>query len=290
MPRTRFATLARRLAMVPLLALAALPAAAQGTAAPGTPTLAREDTLSTSVSEVLVRAPRVTLSEILDRVARGEAHRDSLLKDTSFRLTIRMLRNTGGKGTPTLMREAVYQVYRKRPDKVRTVLLRDYREKPQKGDDLDIDVGSDFGEDIVNFAFRPEARRDFNYRIVGRDIIGGHLVYRIAFQPRSVINPSMPSGLVWIDTNEFVIVRQEVTFERSPVPAILKGIPRMVVERQRVGDMWMLSRVLLRAELTFPIPRVGRSFDFGILFDDYQVNRGLPDSLFTKSTHVEHLR
>lgn len=287
MPRPPAGWLLCSIALAALMTLGERPAAGQGSGGttPGTPTLAREDTLSTSVSEVLVRAPRVTLAEILDRVARGEAHRDSMLKDAAFRVTLRVLRTPKPGAAPIVMREAVYQVYRKRPDHVRTILLRDYREKPKKGDDVNVDFGSDFGEEIVNFAFQPGARRDFNYQIAGRDVIGGHLIYRIAFQPRSVLDPSMPSGLVWIDTNEFVIVRQEVSFERSPVPAMLKGVPRMVVERQRVGDLWMLSRVLMRAELTFSIPRIGRTFDVGILFDDYHVNSGLPDSLFAKSHH-----
>jgi hypothetical protein len=275
-------------ALAGLAACCGGPAAGQPGAAPGgSPTLAREDTLSTSVSEILVRAPRVTLDEILDRVARGEAHRDSMLQDDAFRVTLRVLHNTQGKGTPTVLLESVYQVYRKRPDRVRAIPLREYREKPSKNDNVNLDFGSEFGERIVNFAFRPDARRDFTYRIAGRDVIGGHLIYRIAFRPRSVLDPSMPSGLVWIDTNEFVIVRQEVSFERSPVPAMLKNVDRMVVERTRVGDLWMLSRVLMRVEMTFPIPRVGRSFDVGILFDDYHINTGLPDSLFTKSHHAE---
>ena len=277
-----------RLALLTVLGAASPGRAAAPPSAPaGSPTLAREDTLSTEVSEVLVRAPRVTLAEILDRVARGEARRDSMLQDAAFRVTVRVLRNTKGAPAPTLMREAVYQVYRKRPDRVRAIELREYREKPGKGDDVKVDFGADFGEEIVNFAFRPEARRDFTYHIVGRDIVGGHLLYRIAFQPRSVIDPSMPSGLVWIDTNEFVIVRQEISFERSPVPALLKNVDRMVVERQRVGDLWMLSRVLMRVEMTFSIPRVGRAFDVAVLFDDYHLNTQLPDSLFAKSHHRE---
>jgi hypothetical protein len=47
----------------------------------------------------------------------------------------------------------------------------------------------------------------------------------------------------------------------------------------------VLSRVLMRAELTFSIPHFGRTFDVGILFDDYHVNSGLPDSLFAKPHH-----
>jgi hypothetical protein len=61
----------------------------------------------------------------------------------------------------------------------------------------------------------------------------------------------------------------------------------MVVERARVGDLWMLSRVLVRVEMTIPLPRVGRAFDVAILFDDYRVNSGLPDSLFSKAHHAE---
>ena len=66
--------------------LPALPAVLLAAAvSPPGPTLAIEDTMHTEVPEVVVRAPRVTLAEILDRVARGEARRDSQLVDQSFR-------------------------------------------------------------------------------------------------------------------------------------------------------------------------------------------------------------
>jgi len=90
----------------------------------------------------------------------------------------------------------------------------------------------------------------------------------------------MPSGVVWIDTNDFVIVRQEVSFDRSPMPLFFRGIDRMVIERRRAGDLWVLSRVLLRAEMSFTIPRFGKAFDLAMLYDDYVINGGLPDSLF----------
>jgi hypothetical protein len=239
--------------------------------------------MHTSVSEVLVSAPRVTLDEILDRVARGEAHRDSLMQDQSFRTTLRIVFNTTGAKPPTLYQETVAQVYKKRPGKARVVTLREYRAKFEKDKDsgASIDFGPDMGEDMVNFAFQPAARRQFRYRIVGRDFVGNHLIYRIAFDPRSPLDPTTPSGLVWVDTNDFVIVRQEVGFTRSPVPLFLKGIPRMVIERQRVDGYWVLKRMLLRAETTIPLPKMGRAFDFAITFDGYAINKGLSDSLFT---------
>ena len=84
-----------------------------------------------------------------------------------------------------------------------------------------------------------------------------------------------------IDTNEFVIVRQEVAFEDSPVPLLIKSLDKMIVERRRAEGTWVLARVMMRGELTIPMPKFGRSFEFGVIYDDYQINPALPDSLFT---------
>ena len=265
-----------------LFAAAPVPGAS---ATPG-PTVAVEDTMRTSAPEILVRAPRVTLNEILDRVARGEARRDSVIQDQTFRATVRLLTNTAEASKPPQLEfEHVMRVYKKRPGMARSVSLREWHRKPEKNDDdrnMNVRFRSDMSEEIVNFAFRPEARRDYKYKIVGRDMAGNNLIYRISFEPRSVLDPSIPSGVVWVNTNEFVIVRQEVDFTRSPVPLILKGINRMVIERVRAGSHWVLNRVLLRAEMTLRLPGFGRSFDLAMQFDEYAINGGIPDSLFAK--------
>jgi hypothetical protein len=262
------------------LALAAGPVSAAGP--PHGPTLATEDTMRTEVPEVLVRAPRVTLEEILDRVARGESHRDSLIHDQVYTFTARLVRNVvDTKHAPELVSEDVVRVYKKKPGKVRGVPLRRWRLKPEKDDDnVEFDFRSDTSEEIVNFAFRPEARRQFKYRIVGRDLLGDRLIYRIAFEPRSALDAAAPSGVVWVNTNDFVIVHQEVNFEHSPVPLILKSVDRMVVERESVDGIWVLKRVLLRARFTMPLPEVGRSIDLAIAFSDYAINQGIDDSVF----------
>ena len=277
--------------ILPLLmlatALAAGPAlaAAPMRGATGVPTLAVEDTMRTEVSPVLVSAPRVTLDEILDRVARGEAHRDSLIRDRSFLITVRTVGHTGPGGSPELLEESVTQVWQRRPDRIREVELRRWMKHPpkqeggKKGVHIQVSAGG-MTEDIVNFAFQPSARREFTYRIVGRELLGDHLIYRIAFAPRSPLALDLPGGMVWVDTRDDVIVRQEITFRHSPIPLFLRGIKRMVVERERVGDLWVLSRVLARIETTIPIPRYGTSFDFGLQFSQYAINAGLPDSLF----------
>lgn len=275
--------------VVALLCLAGLAAAARPATAAGpasTPTLAREDTMYTSVPEVLVRAPRVTLDEILDRIARGERRRDSLLVDESFIATVRLMHAKDDAAPAELLEETVSQVYRRKPDMSRTLLLRRTLGKPDKKKDkggVQVNFRSDMSEEIVNFAFRPDSRRQFRYHIEGRDIVGGHVIYRIRFEPKSLLDPGSPSGLVWVDTNDFVILRQVLQFERSPMPLILKNIDQMIVERERVGDFWMLHKVLLRAHFTIPLPQLGRRMDMSLLFDHYALNSGLADSVFTST-------
>lgn len=269
--------------LLPLALAALLTSAAHAAAPAGGAALAVEDTMHTDVPEVLVRAPRVTLDEILNRVARGEARRDSLLQDQSFTATMRVMRNTAGKGTPELFAESVSKVYKKKPNLVRSVLLREYELKPDKdkdGDSIDADFSPGMGEEMVNFAFRPEHRRDFRFTIEDRRVVGDHLIYTLRFEPRSSLAVAQPSGRVWVDTKDYVIVRQELEFRESPVPLLLKGIRHLVIERTRAGEFWVLSRMLVRIEFTVPIPRFGKSFDFGMALTDYTINTGLPDTLF----------
>jgi hypothetical protein len=247
------------------------------------PTLAAEDTMHTEVPPVLVSAPRVTLDEILARVARGERRRDSLMTDQTVLVTARLVRNGDAKHPTEVLTETVFRVYKKKPGLARTQVLRSYVAHEKKGRAnvrINLSAHGGMDEEIVNFAFRPEARRLFRYRILGRDLVGDHLVYRIAFEPRSLLDPTTPRGVVWVDTNDFVIVRQEIAFDRSPAPPFLKGVDRIVIERGNVGGYWVLTRMLMRAEAAIPLPEVGRSFDFSLRFDDYAINQGLPDSLF----------
>jgi len=232
---------------------------------------------------VLVRAPRVTLNEILARVARGEARRDSLLHDESFIATVRLAHPADGAKPAELVSESVYRVYREKPNRVRTLTLRRWETpaRSHRWGKIDIRFHSDMDEEIVNFAFRPGARDQFHYAIVGRDLVGGHLIYRIRFTPRTLLDPTAPHGLVWVDTNEFVIVRQEVGFDRAPAPPLLDGVRRMVIERQLVDGLWMLHRVLLRLQIGLPIPGTRQGVDVVMQFDQLAVNRGIPDSVFT---------
>jgi hypothetical protein len=306
---------------IPSLLLAASVFAAEGSSkAP--PTLAVEDTLRARVAEplpeIVVTAPRQTLDEILGRVAEGEALRDSMIDDQAYTLYMRLVGRDSKKKTveesePYL--EAVMRIYQKRPGKQRVVMLKQwsrYDEKEEKGrtsveihggisegpkkdeeprhNGVTVSLDNDMSEQFVAFAFDPKTRSRFHFRIEDRKIIGEEVIYVIAFTPKSPLD-LLPTGRVWVNTNDFVILREEFSYaDRSPVPLFLESVDSCILERTRLdGRYWVLSRVLARVTLTDPVRWMGKASgtklpkvaDFAIRWDEWIVNGDIPDSLFT---------
>ena len=264
------------------------------------PTLAVEDTIPPLVAEpypeVLVNAPRATLEEILRRVAAGEAHRDSLMQDAAFTALFRVVghEGKGEKEHSWIAWDAAARVYRKRPDLVRVILLKnqayDDKGKPKKESDVDVEFDADLSERFIAFAFDPAVSERFRFDIEERSVVGEHVVYRIAFAPRSALD-LLPKGQVWIDTNDFVILREEFWYrDRSPAPLFVEKIDSCVLERTLVDDRyWVLSRLLVRLTLSDPVHFLGKVSgdkipkvcDLAFQQSDWIINGGIPDSLFT---------
>ena len=257
------------------------------------PTLAVEDTFAmptTTLPEELVEAPRVTLDEILRRVAEGEDRRDSLMQDQSYTLLFKIVfveDDPDSNKKSKIEREYVSRVSKKAPNKVREVPIR------SSGDeDIEIRASNTMGEDVVSFAFDSRSRALFDFEILERMWIGGHVIYKISFEPRSTVDP-LPSGIVWVNTNEFVIVRQEFWFrDQSPAPLFFKSVDNCVVERSRVdGGWWVMTRFLARIETTSALRLAAKvsganlpnNVDIALEKIDWEVNRGLPDSLFASN-------
>lgn len=265
---------------------------------PSRPTLAVEDTLrqflDDPLSEILVTAPRQTLDEILRRVAEGEARRDSLIQDQAFTFFVRF---SGRKSAhdpeqkTELFAESATRVYQKRPHKKRTVLLKEWsREKEEDGrQGVNVTFDADMSENFIAFAFDPKMRARFRFRIEDRKLVGDQVVYLLSFTPRSGIEP-LPSGRVWVNTNDFVILREEFAYtDRSPMPLAIQSIDSCVLERTLIDHRyWMVSRILARVTLTDPLRWMGKLagddipkvVDLALARTDWIINGGIPDSLF----------
>jgi hypothetical protein len=262
---------------------------------PGGPTLAAEDTIpipSALLPTVLVQASRVSLDEILKRVAEGEARRDSLMVDQSYTLLARITYlDADGKAPTGAKKKLEYasKVYKKRPNLVREIPLRQSSDIKQKDDNVRIDAGPSMREQIVSFAFEPRTRARFHFKIDDRKWIAGHVVYVISFAPRSAVD-DLPEGRVWVDTNDFVIVREEFWYRgRSPAPLLFKRIDSCVVERTKIDEQWwVVSRLLARIQLTSAARFMAKlakeplspTVDFVASQTDWKINQGIDDAVF----------
>jgi len=291
-----------------LLALAATPPGAADAGTPGTlpksplkgvpggPTLAEEDTIpipSALLPVFVVTAPRVSLDEILRRVAEGEARRDSLMLDQSYTLSARITYLDADEKTPTgakMRLDYASKVYKKRPDKVREIPLRQKSDFKDQGEGMDVGAAPTMREQLASFAFEPRARARFRFNIDDRRIVAGHVVYIISFKPRSSID-GLPEGRAWIDTNDFVIAREEFWYrDSSPAPLFFKRIDSCVVERTKIdGKWWVVSRVLARIQVTSMARFFSRmakepltpTIDFVATQSDWRINQGIDDAVFT---------
>jgi hypothetical protein len=296
-------------ALAPALLLVALASAQAHAATPGTlphspllgvpggPTLAAEDTIpipSALLPVYNVTAPRVSLDEILKRVAEGEARRDSLMADQTYTLLARITYLDADGKAPTGARkklEYASKVYKKRPNKVREIPLRQSSDINKKGGDDNVTVGAGPGmrEQIVSFAFEPRTRGHYKFHIDDRKLVGGHVVYVISFAPRSKFD-DLPEGRVWVDTNDFVIAREEFWYrDRSPAPLVFKSIDSCVLERTKVdGQWWVMSRLLARVQLTSAARLMAKlakeplspTVDFVASLSDWKINQGIDDAVF----------
>jgi hypothetical protein len=291
-----------------VVASAAVPPAGKAPPSPPSrPTLAVEDTLrqflDEPLPEIMVTAPRQTLDEILRRVAEGEARRDSLLQDQAFTLLVRF---SGRAATndpeekSELYAESADRIYQKRPHQERVVRLKEWsREKEKKEggkQNVKVSFDADMSESFIAFAFDPKMRARFQFRIEDRKFVGDQVVYVLSFTPRSSLEP-LPSGRVWVNTNDFVILREEFRYrDRSPLPLFIQSIDSCVLERTLIeGRYWVVSRVLARVTLTDPVRWMGKLAgddipkvaDFALARTDWIINGGIPDSLFAPADSGE---
>jgi len=234
-----------------------------------------------------------------------------------------------------LLYESVDRIYQERPDKHRVIRLREWSwddgkrggEEEQKGgqtlraemrrggesgaqaetevriegggghdDGVQVDYGSDMSEQFVAFAFDPKARSLYRFRIEDRKILGDNVVYVLAFEPRSPLEP-LPRGRVWVNTNDFVILREEISFNhKSPLPLLIESVDSCVIERTRVDRRyWVVSRILARVTLTDPVrwaarlsgTKLPKVVDFAFSRTDWIINGDIPDSLFAPTGGAE---
>jgi len=239
-------------------------------------------------------ADSMTLAEIIDRCVQGEKTKLAGHHDMTATASVRSLALWKKKKQVV---DAAYLLYEDDDGLVKSVRLAEQRRKykldgddwvPEKDDKKDdSDVAVEFSKDgkgLSEVPFFLEDQSDYTFRLLQRNLEGDHVIFKIAFEPRSPFKP-LPSGTVYVDTNEFRIIHEEFTFEKeNPFPLLVKGIRRVSREWKRLATgEWVVSRVMAEIDLhgswTGLIPE---RVTVALVMDDYRFDQGYDPARFGK--------
>ena len=290
-------TEALRCAGILLLALLAGPAGGAGPGEPGGRLLlAEEDTLDLTgtweIDPLDVRADRLRIGEIVQRCIEEEEALREKIDTHRYTQSVKTVLHVGGYGESAKRRlvfEEISRVFADRDGDLRSTALHRERyrlegEKRRPWDEKEGDGDEESGssvairfEDLDGLPFYLEDEGQYRFEIRSRRIAGDHVVYEVAFEPKSDFEIA-PKGTIWIDTADFRILREEFEFgDRVPMPMVVRSIGPLIRERERIGDLWVWSRILARIDLRIGWMRfldddVPDTVEFVVDFSDHRLN------------------
>lgn len=280
----------------------AAPALAGETVAPDVPAetprphrwiFAAEDTARIpaffEMSEIEIRADRLRIGDIVRQCIEREEDLRDRIETHEYTMVSTSVLSYGGSG-PDADRQRVVEeadrVFFRKPHEERKVPLRrasyamEHGERkewtPDEDEDPAIRVSYD---DLSDLPFYLEDKDEYDFEILSREIVGDRVIYEVRLTPKSDFEIA-PTGTIWIDTSTFSILREEFDFgDRVPLPMFIKRIGPYVRERERIGDLWVWKRIVIRVELRGKLLRwidrdVPDTAEWVVVFGDHRLNEG----------------
>lgn len=235
-----------------------------------------------------VSAPRVTLDEIIADIGRRQrADRDSL-RSVAFTAVITTVRSPEGDaggaadsaGTWEVDESALrYDQERGRPDRVvrlwqRKQQVTDGVAQPEKVTPTGQPQWQPRPADMVNnLPFAAEGAARYRYELLETKLLGGSLVYAVAFAPRDAF-AALPSGVIWVDMADWAIRRVEAHFaDAVPFPWLVRAVPRYRQRQAPCGNVWFPVLETARVELRhLPLTGAGGTYDIRVELRDIVIN------------------
>ncbi|MEZ5064598.1 MAG: hypothetical protein R3B81_07660 [bacterium] len=217
-----------------------------------------EDTLDEPLptfrsTPIPVRARRLRIGDIVQRCLDAENAARSRIDRYEATVLSKMIAWIGPESDPD--RQLVSENVEKMiwtPERERVLPLKreqyilKHGEREPWDDDAAISIGY---RDFNDLPFYLEDVDDYRFEIRSREIVDDRVIYEVALEPKSDFEIA-PKGVIWIDSTEFRILREEFEFgDRVPMPLFVKSVGPFVRERVRIGDTWAWSRFLIRVEL-----------------------------------------
>jgi hypothetical protein len=251
-----------------------------------------------SIPRYIVRDPtrssadEMTLREIISRAVEGEKTKLAGHENMTFNASIRSILTWKKKRE---VRDQVFLIYEddravekhvQLAETVKKYKLEDGEWVLDEEDDKkgDIEVGmetSTRGKDLAEVPFFLRNQEDYDFALEERALKGDHVIFKIRFKPRTKFKP-LPSGTVYIDTDNFRVIHEEFTFEENPAPLILKDISRISRQWTELpGGQWVVSKIMGEFSLQGSwMGFIPGKVEVGIVLNDYRFDQGYDERKF----------
>ena len=121
----------------------------------------------------------------------------------------------------------------------------------------------------------PEMRDNYNFQLVGNEIIDGYDSIYLKVQPLEEDEEKF-AGDLWFEKNTYALIQAKLVPSELPT-----GVQDMIMEfsMRKFGELWLPVKIIFEAEVSFLIIFKGKVLS-EILFEDYLFDQSFPDSLF----------
>ncbi len=242
-----------------------------------------------SVDTVRVQTKKLTLEEILARCVQGERSKLAGHQDMTYTMTVRSLLYWKKKKE---VLDTVFRIFADSTGFSRSVevgeVTRHYElrdgdwvldEEPEK--DTGIQIESETFSDFVELPFFLEVQQEFAFTLLERTIEQDHVIFKIGFEPKSDFK-TLPSGIVYVDTDAYRIVHEEFFVRQNPFPLLLKEVKNISRHWEELpGGEWVFTRIMMEVELRdMFFGRAPQRVMVALLREDFHFDTGYDPRLF----------
>ena len=239
-------------------------------------------------------ADLMTLSEIIARCVEGEKTKLAGHRDMTFTGTVRVVTTWKQK---RLVIDSAFLAYNDEAGFGKMVRLGERRrmykregeewvyDKDEKEEDIEVGVEvSEGGEGLTELPFFLKDQGEYTFALLERVLEGDHVVFKIAFRSRTDFKP-LPSGTVYVDTNDYRIIHEEFAFDvQNPMPLLLKDVRRVTREwRELPTGEWVVASIRADVELRGGwFGKMPKRIELGVNIEDYRFDQGYDEARFGK--------
>lgn len=220
----------------------------------------------------------LSLDQILDRAYQREQAFKEQLKDYICQATCTILEPDEDGTSKTLSIEEK-TIYRKPPDK-RT---EKYNAVTEEGKALS-------PEDVLEYQkkqkkttmgarsfFSPEQRANYTYELLSPDTVNGLHTFVLRIKPNKK-EKNLVDGKIWLHTENFEVLKLD--FKPAKNPKFVKKVNMIMSFDEIQPGLWLPAELKIDVQAGFLF--IKKHLNVHETWYDYQINVGLPDSLFAE--------